>query len=91
MDEGIIAIILIISVLSISLFVYTYLADEGLIVVILLISIILISLLVYTCLMVIVTKWDRYRRMKEWDLLGEMEKIKPANVDIILQEQKNMR
>ena len=87
MDDGIIALILIISVLSISLFVFTYLF-EGLIVVFLLISIVLISLLVYTCLMVIVTKWDRYRRMKEWDLLGEMEKIQPANVDIIVQEQK---
>jgi hypothetical protein len=29
--------------------------------------------------------------MKEWDFLEEMEKIRPPNVDIILQEQQNMR
>jgi hypothetical protein len=76
MDDGISALILIISVLSISLFVYTYLADEGLFPVILLISIVLISLFVYTSLCVIVTKWDRYRRMKEWDLLEDMKNKK---------------
>lgn len=85
MDDGISAIILIISVLLISLFYFTYL---GLILAILLISIVLIFLLVYTCLMVITTKWDRYRRMKEWDFLEKMEKIRSPNTDIILQEQK---
>ena len=75
MDDGIAAIIIIISVLSISLFLYTFFADEGLIVVILIISIVLTSLLVYTCLLVIATKWDRYRRMKELDFLEEMEKM----------------
>jgi putative effector of murein hydrolase len=75
MDDGIIAIILIISVLSISLFFFAYFF-EGLIVVFLLISIVLIPLLIYTCLFVIATKWDRYRRMKEWDFLDKMEKIR---------------
>jgi len=87
MDDGINAIILIISVLSISLFVFIYLF-EGLIVVVLPISIILIFLFVYTCLMVITTKWDKYRRMKEWNFLEDMEKIQPPNVDSIPQEQK---
>jgi hypothetical protein len=31
---------------------------------------------VYTCLIVIAIRWDRYRRMKEWDFLEEMEKIR---------------
>jgi|WetSurMetagenome_2_1015567.scaffolds.fasta_scaffold08964_3 hypothetical protein len=75
MDDGIIAIILIISVLSISLFIYTYLADEGLFMGILLISIVLIPLLAYECLVVIATKWDKYKEMKEWEKLEEMEKI----------------
>ena len=87
MDDGINAIILIISVLSISIFVFTYLF-EGLFVVILPISIVLIFLFVYTCLMVITSKWDKYRRMKEWNFLEDMEKIQPPNVDSIPQEQK---
>jgi len=87
MDDGISAIILIISVLSISLFVFTYLFEE-LIVVFLLISIVLIPLLVYTCLVVITTKWDRYRATEEWGEVEEIKKIQPSNVDNILQEQK---
>jgi hypothetical protein len=83
MDDGIGAIILVISVLLISLFFFTYLIEE-LIVVFLLISITLVPLFAYICLVVIATKWDKYKLMKEWD---EFEEIK-TNVNITLDEQK---
>jgi len=41
----------------------------------LLIAIVLISLLVYTCILVIVTKWDKYRVKKEWEKIEDLEKI----------------
>jgi len=76
MDDGISAIIIILLTLAISLCIYIYTGDTGLFVVIFLISIILISLLIYTCLIVISTKWDKYKVKKEWEKLEEMKKIK---------------
>jgi uncharacterized SAM-binding protein YcdF (DUF218 family) len=76
MDEGINAIILILVTLAISLFIFIYLF-EGLITVFLLISIALIPLLVYTCLLVITTRWNKYRIMKEWDEYEKIKKIQP--------------
>jgi len=87
MDDGIKAIILIISVLAISLFFFTYLLEE-LIAVFFIISIVLIPLLFYTCLLVIAIKWDKYRSTKEWNEVEEIKKIRSPTVDIILQEQK---
>lgn len=75
MDDGIAAIVLIVTVFFISLFFFVYFF-ESLIVVFLIISMVLIPLLVYTCLFVIITRWDKHKRMKEWDFLDKMEKIR---------------
>jgi len=74
MDDGISAIILIISVFLISMFFFAYLFTE-LFLVFLLIAFVLISLLVYTCTLVITTKWDKHRLQKEWEKVEELEKI----------------
>jgi hypothetical protein len=74
MDDGIKAILLLLSVISITLFVYAYLADQGILVVILIILLVLVSMLIYTCLVVITTKWDNYKTMKEWNNFEALEK-----------------
>jgi hypothetical protein len=74
MEDGISAIILIITVLLISMFFFAYLIEE-LFLVFLLIAIVLISLLFYTCTLVITTKMDKYRVQKEWKKVEELEKI----------------
>ena len=74
MEDGIGAIIVIITVLLVSMFFFAYLIVE-LFLVFLLIAIVLISLLVYTCTLVITTKWDKHRVQKEWEKVEELEKI----------------
>lgn len=74
MEDGISAIIIIISVFFISMFFFAYLFEE-LFLVFLLIAIVLISLFVYTCTLVITTKWDKHRLQKDWEKVEELEKI----------------
>jgi hypothetical protein len=76
MDDGIGAIILIISTLLLSLFIYIYFADKALFMVFFILSIILIFLLIYTCLCVLAARWDKHRIKKDWDFLEEMDKIR---------------
>jgi hypothetical protein len=74
MEDGIGAIILIISVLLTSMFFFAFLI-KGLILVFLIIAIILISLLMYLSTLVITTKWDKHKVQKEWEKVEELEKI----------------
>jgi len=74
MDDGIKAILLLLSVIAITFFVYVYLADKGIRIVIFIILLVLISMLIYTCLVVITTKWDNYKTMKEWNQFEALEK-----------------
>ncbi len=87
MDDGVLAIILIISVVILSFFVFTY-VFEGLFVVFLIILIVLLPMLAYTCILAITTKWDKHRATKEWGQVEEIKRIQPSTVDMIQQEQK---
>lgn len=87
MDDGIKGITLIISVLLISLFFFVYLIKE-LAVVFFLISLVLIPLLGYTFVVLITTKWDNYKAIKDWQKVEEIKKIRPPGIDNIIQEQK---
>ena len=78
MDDGIKAILLIISVLLLSYF-FFIMYFEGLHYVFLVILTILSFLLLYTCVMVLVSKLDKHKAVREWNEFEEMEKIKSDN------------
>jgi L-asparagine transporter-like permease len=88
MDDGINAIALILAVLAISLFFFVYLFEE-LELVFLLILIVLVPLLIYTCLVVVSTKWDRYRTSKDWHNVEEIKKITQSPIENLIKEEKN--
>jgi|GEM_PF-1341833 len=88
MDDGVLAIILIISVLIASYVVFT-MVFEGLFIVFLIIVIVLIPMLVYTSILALSTTWDKHKATKEWRQVEEIKKIQPSPVDTIKQEQKN--
>ena len=75
MDDGITAIILIISVFLISFFFFVILIPQ-LFLVFLLIAIVLLFLLLYTCVLVLTTKVDKNKIQKDWEKVEELEKIK---------------
>jgi amino acid transporter len=77
MDEGIGAIILLLSVLSLSVFLFVVVGDEALFAAFLILFILLVFLLVYACVIVLSARWDKYKQKKDWDFLEEMEKIRP--------------
>lgn len=80
MEDGITAIILIISVFLISFFFFVILTPQ-LILVFLLIAIVLLFLLSYTCLLVFTTKLDKNKVHKDWKKVEELEKIKKRFFD----------
>jgi hypothetical protein len=88
MDDGINAIVLILIVIAISLFFFVYFF-EGLLLVFLLILIVLIPLLIYTCLVVVATKWDKYRTSKEWRNVEEIKKIRQSPIETLVKDDKN--
>lgn len=87
MDDGINAIILIISVILISMFFFVYIF-EGLLVVFFIILIVLIPLLVYTCVLVVSTNWDKRKTTKEWQEVENIKKIQPPAIEMTLKEEK---
>ncbi len=87
MDDGINAVILIISVILISMFFFVYLFD-GLLVVFFIILIVLIPLLIYTCVLVVSTNWDKRKTTKEWQEVENIKKIQPPAIEMIPKEQK---
>lgn len=88
MDDGLKAILLIISVLLLSYFFFV-MYFEGLYYVFLVILTILSFLLLYTCIMVIASKLDKHKVVRQWNEFEEMEKIK-SNNGIRATDQKNM-
>ena len=78
MDDGIGAIALILSVMFVSLFFFTYLIKE-LVLVFLVVSIVLIPIYVYTCLIVIAAKGDKNKVTKEWEEYEALRKIQPPS------------
>lgn len=88
MDDGINAIVLILLVIAISFFFFVYLF-EALELVFLLIVIVLIPLLIYTCLVVVSTKWDKYRIRKDWRNVEEIKKIRQTSINSLVKDEKN--
>lgn len=64
MDDGIGAIVLILTVLALSFFFFIYLIEE-LYLVFIIITLIMIPILGYACLLTISTKWDKHRAIKD--------------------------
>ena len=87
MDDGINAIVLIISVILISLLFFVYVFEE-LILVFFIILIVLIPLLAYTCILVVSTNWDKRRTIKEWGEVEKIKKIQPPDIEMFPQKQK---
>lgn len=87
MDDGINAIILIISVILISLLFFVFIF-EALLIVFFIILIVLLPLLAYTCILVVSTHLDKRKITKEWQEVEKIKKIQPPALETISKEQK---